>query len=301
MFPAAVLRVSVACLLLGACGPSQTANRARPAVAVATPGEPTPTPPPVAGPATPAPPKPDAGSMMAPAVDAARPVVTPPPRPDAAPPPDLAVAPEVLPPPDAAADLAPPDAPPAPFATVTFAAAPTSIDLTAAQAIDWVHYGYRDSQAVNRKRGAAPLITMMPVDGASLDHYADRPVRFSWSDGAPVDRASDVNDGVNVGESPRHGFQLRVQGNPARPRTLDLYVGAWRARARLEVRLQRDGMRATPLFMDDSLMADAPGKDRVYRIVFQPAAGETLVVTWLLESMSAEYGNVTLQAAVLAE
>jgi hypothetical protein len=315
LFPAAVQRVSAACpallavavLVTSACGPSHSADRGvfvATADALGEPLGPVPTPP---APAPAARPAPDRASAP---VDAGRPIEAgpadvasekpsaPPVKPaDAGAPVDLAM--EVMTAPEAG-DLAPP-APAAPFVQVSYAAAPSSIDLTASGAIDWAHFGYQSSDAVNRKRGVTPLIGMTLLAGASLDHYDDRPVRFSWTDGTPVDRATNIADGVDVGETEKRGFQLRVEGNTARPRVLELYVGAWNARARLEVRLVRDGANSPVLYMDDSLAATAPGKDRVYRIVFQPAAGQKLVVSWLLASMEDELGNVTLQAAVLAE
>jgi hypothetical protein len=300
--------------LLGACGPSKQANRGSRVVAPESVVAPAPTRPDPAEPARPADMPPDAGPADAapeaapPArtPDAAAPeVMRPPPPPEPTLSHDAAVAPDatvVIPDAtvDHANDLAPPPA--VPGVEVSFAVAPTNIDLTAAAAIDWVHYGYQNSNAVNRKKSVAPLITMTPIAGASLDHYADRPVRFSWTDGAPVASASNINDGVNVGEAERRGFQLRAEGNPQRARVLELYVGVWAARARMEVRLQRDGGSSRALYSDDSLEAVRPGKDRVYRIRFLPAsAAEKLVVTWSLASMAEEYGNVTLQAAVLTE
>jgi hypothetical protein len=290
--------------MFSACGPSQSADRAVALASVDALGAPgVPTPPPVAPPARPAdqPPLPTTLPDAAAPADVA-PLDVAPEKPDAAPviaAPDAA--PEVMAPPEVG-EVAPPPVI-ARFVEVSFAAAPATIDLSAAGAIDWAHYGYQDSRAINRKKAVAPLIAMTPLAGASLDHYADRPVRFSWSDGTPTDRASNINDGVNVGETVKHGFQVRVEGTPARRRVLELYVGAWHARARLEVRLQREGTNTppAPLYMDDSLTAAHPGKDRVYRIVFQPGGGEKLVVNWSLESMDDEFGNVTLQAAVLAE
>ena len=318
MFRAVVAAMSCGLLAAG-CGPSQSVERAAPVVdlaffpdaaaldvapdlaseaaapdlapdLVAPPEPPRPAP-------TPAPPD-LAPELPPPAPDAAEPVVD-----------TLAVAEVAIAdlavdhtPADTGSNLAPPDAGEAPLVKVSYAPAPTSVNLTAAGAIDWVHFGYPGPESVNRKRGAKPLIAMAPIASSEVDHYADRPVRFSWSDGDPTLQVSGISDGINVGGPGRTGFEVRAAGNATRPRMLEIFVGGWEAAGRMLVRFEEPGRPlASALYVDTSFRGQG-GADRVYRITFQPAtAAQVLVVEWTLEAATHPYGNVTLQAAVLAE
>lgn len=320
MFRAVVAAMSYGLLAAG-CGPSQSIDRAPPVSLAVT----------DAAAALDAPPELAPEAAAAPDL-AAEPMASPePPRPAPPPaPPDLA--PERPPPPldaaepdahvdagavaevaiadlaldrtsaDTGSNLAPLDAGEAPLVKVSYAPAPTSVNLTAAGAIDWVHFGYPGPGSVNRKRGAKPLITMAPIANSEVDHYADRPVRFSWSDGDPTLQVNGISDGINVGGPGRTGFEVRAAGNATRPRLLEIFVGGWEAAGRLVVRFEEPGRPpASALYVDTSFRGQG-GADRVYRITFLPATStQALVVEWTLEAATHPYGNVTLQAAVLAE
>jgi hypothetical protein len=199
--------------------------------------------------------------------------------------------------PDAAPDTGAPDA--APQMQVSHTAGAATTDLTQAGTLDWVHFGLGSAGAQNRKRGADPLVTMYPISNGSMGRYDDRPIAFSWSDGAPTQSATSVTDGVVVGDVTGRGFEIRALGSPERPRTLKVHVGVWGARAKMVIQLSDGGV---PMYTDSSLDASAPGQDRVYTIVFRPAGdGQFLSVRWTVDRINKTYGNVTLQAATLAE
>ena len=205
-------------------------------------------------------------------------------------------------PPDAAP--LPPDvgqdaAPPPPFLTLTRAPARPHTDLSALGTIDWVHWGFGQPYAVNQKHAGPQSIRMRVLLGQPLSNYDDRPVAFSWSDGSPVLRAEATRFGVDVGDEVGRGFEMEVPGDPARPLRLTLFLGVWGARGRFEARLTNAS--STPI-MDSSLMAGHPGQDAIYELSFQPQrVDQVLVVRWVVESVGLEFGNVSLQAATLAE
>jgi hypothetical protein len=172
-------------------------------------------------------------------------------------------------------------------------------NLTQAGTLDWVHFGLGGASNSNRKRNAEQLVTMYPISSGSIGRYDDRPVAFSWNDGAPTAAASSVTDGIVVGDVTGRGFEIRALGSPERPRTLKVHVGVWGARAKMAIQLSDGGVLP---YMDSSLDASAPGQDRIYTIVFRPRGdGQFLSVRWTIDRINKTYGNVTLQAASLTE
>jgi hypothetical protein len=208
--------------------------------------------------------------------------------------------------PDAAPDTAPdgaPDAAQLPLVSISFGPPPGSTtNLTTEGSTDWRHWGLNSANVSNRKRTGPGIITMSPIPATPLSRYTDRPVRFSWSDGNPTLAASDVPDGIDLGGQNGYGFEIRVVGNPAAPRTIRLYLGVWGARARLTVGLSDQN---GTIYTDSTLTARDPGQDRVYTVVFQPAsAAQTLVLRWTVDTLDtqfSQYGNVTMQAVSVAE
>jgi hypothetical protein len=213
-----------------------------------------------------------------------------------------------LPPPDVSA---PPDSPPAnmdvgtepapelPLVQVSSGSPAASTDLTAQGTVDWRHWGYNSASASNRKRSVAGTITMALTQSTVVGRYIDRPVLFSWADGDPTAAVNQTPDGIVVGDMVGRGFEMRVVGNPARARTVRVYVGVWGARARMAITLA--GQSGT-IYADSSLTATHPGADRVYTVEFQPAVqSQALVLRWTVDSINQQFGNVTLQAVSVAE
>lgn len=172
-------------------------------------------------------------------------------------------------------------------------------NLTALGTLDWMHFGLGGNGNVNRKRNVAALISMKLLGASNVGHYDDRPIVHTWSDGTPIRSATDVPDGIVVGDVVGRGFEIRVPGAPDQRRTVKVYVGAWGARARLTAELSDD---SAPAYSDRSLSVQNPGGDLVYSISFQPSsADQALVVRWTLDTINREFGNVTLQAVTVSQ
>ena len=198
---------------------------------------------------------------------------------------------------DGTATLAPATLAPAALAVTQDVPSP-AIDLTSIGALDWAHFGLVEAGAINRKRAVPALISMTTTTGAVLGRYSNRPVEVSWSDGVPTERVTGTRSGAEVSSTLASGFELRAAGDPARARRLEVFLGGWAARGRLTVRYGA----AAPVYTDVTFQAQDRAQDRVYRIWFRPTTVDIpLVVQWSIDQLYDEHGNVTLQAAALAE
>jgi hypothetical protein len=184
---------------------------------------------------------------------------------------------------------------------VTFAnPGATVTDLASAGPLDWVHCGFQGTKDINRKRGLAAQLIMTSslgpdFTGRSSGDFA----HFVWSDGSPVSGARNVQSGFETGNTAAGGFQVEVQGDPDRSRTVKLFVGAARGGAILTARF---GSAGAALYVDATLTADGAERNRVYTIDFRPAVAErTLVLEWTIDATAGRPGNVRLQAVTLAE
>src|SRR5678816_2585384 len=73
----------------------------------------------------------------------------------------------------------------------SFTAIPTgsSIDLSAAGPLDWIHWGLYTETSLDRKAGVTPLISNLKllddINGFSyLYQYSDNPSGYNWCDGS---------------------------------------------------------------------------------------------------------------------
>jgi hypothetical protein len=225
------------------------------------------------------------------------PVDTPPAPADKPAPPTDSAAPEVLADRPAAAPAT--DAAVLPGALVVTSTNPGSAvtDLTTAGPLDWAHFGFQGTTGINRKRGTtAPLILMALLGSNFVGRSAAGFSQFIWSDGTPVVAARNVLSGFETNNAAAGGFQISVQGDPQRPRTVGLFVGSAQGGARLTARF---GTFGAPVYMDQTLTAATVDRNRLYTIVFQPSVQEpTLVLEWTIDGAM---GSVRLQAVTLAE
>ncbi|HEU0009956.1 MAG TPA: Ig-like domain-containing protein [Verrucomicrobiae bacterium] len=181
--------------------------------------------------------------------------------------------------------------------TVTGAAPPTAINLTAEGLNDWAHWGLESEYSFNHKAGVSQQISNFTLAAFGPAYaYADNTESYSWTDGTPTVSVSNVPAGVYVaglGE----GFEVRVAADTT-VKTLMLYVGAYGARGRLQAWL--DDFSA-PVFFDQSLINPGNGPGIVYTMQFRAGEpGRTLVLRYTVaEMIDFEFGNVTLQAATL--
>jgi hypothetical protein len=172
-------------------------------------------------------------------------------------------------------------------------------DLTSAGPLDWVHFGFQGTNAINRKAGtASPLVVMSSLGAGFTGRSSAAFSRFIWSDGSPVAAARNVQSGFETGTASAGGFQINVQGDPERTRTVRLFVGAAQVGGRLTARF---GNLGAPAYVDSTLTA-ATGGNRAYTIDFRPTTREpTLILDWTIDAVRGGSGNVRIQAVTLAE
>ncbi|WP_433285673.1 hypothetical protein [Micromonospora sp. CA-244673] len=168
---------------------------------------------------------------------------------------------------------------------------PPAVPLTALGTRDWLHWGGAGAASAQRKqRGTGEIGDLA---GDRLEHNAGVSA-LTWTDGTPTARQDGTRSGVfqrGAGKS----FALSVAGS-GDLRTVRLFVGAFSAGARLEVRLSGGG---EPAVREVALAAG----DRFFQYVvhFRAPRGQRLLVTWrALTVVGAENDGVTLEAVTVS-
>ncbi|HXJ58716.1 MAG TPA: Ig-like domain-containing protein [Verrucomicrobiae bacterium] len=183
----------------------------------------------------------------------------------------------------------------------------STVNLSAAGPVDWVHWGLYSEASVDRKVGVLPLISGFTtvLDEGDTNafvyayQFADNYNGYSWNDGTPLQAITDTHTGVwaygepNIGT----GFEFTVPADDTE-RTLKVYVGAYAAQGRFEATLSDSS--AGP-YSDSSFdNKNGSGPSGTYTITFAAAsAGQTLNIRWTVLQNFRPDGNVTLQAAAL--
>jgi hypothetical protein len=184
-----------------------------------------------------------------------------------------------------------------------FEPATGTYDLTALANMDWMHFGHDPGGAyVNRR--AAPAsgmqhLAMALVGATSFNRYNDRPLRFSWTDGAPTAMVSQTPWGIYA-DGMSNGFRITANAAATAARTLRIVVGVWQGRGKLVARLTDD---SAPLYSEATLSAANTGQDRAYTIAYRAGTtGQSLIVEWTMDAIVAgQPGNTTLQAVTLSQ
>ncbi|MGR6317600.1 hypothetical protein Q2K19_04925 [Micromonospora soli] len=168
---------------------------------------------------------------------------------------------------------------------------PKLVDLTALGVRDWIHWGGSGGDSLQRKQTSTGEIH--DPGGERLEHRASASA-FAWTDGTPVARQDGIRYGVfqrGAGKS----FSVTVAGS-GDLRTVRLFVGAFSAAARLDVRLSAGGdpaVREVPLAAGDRFFE--------YVIQFRAPHGAQLLVTWRsLSIVGGENDGVTLEAVAVS-
>ena len=176
-------------------------------------------------------------------------------------------------------------------------ASPGDVNLTAEGTTDWLHWGRSSITSVNRKAGVAQQISNFALIGNAAVKRFQAPagvrVSYAWSDGVP-NSSSSTTAGLYVAGL-GNGFSLSVPADTS-SKTLKLYVGAWKARGRLDVSLS-DGSAAPFITFVDNPNGVI---DRVISIDFSAASNDQILnITYVIED-NYNGGNITLSAAALA-
>jgi hypothetical protein len=180
----------------------------------------------------------------------------------------------------------------------TVLASASTINLTTEGVIDWAHWGLGSPDDFNHKAGIAPQISSFTLIGTGpVQWFDDNFTGYSWTNGTPEERANSATSGIYViGED--NGFEFSVPADTTL-RTLKVYVGAYAARMHFEATLS-DGSAAA--YVDESFENSSDGPNRIYTLNFAAdSAGQQLTVRFWVVAFLGDFGNVTLQAAVLRE
>src|SRR6266853_2787089 len=153
-----------------------------------------------------------------------------------------------------------------PTLTGSFVAIPqgSSVDLTVAGPIDWVHWGLYTETSLDRKAGVTPLINDFMVLYATNSYayvyeFADNYNGYSWSDGAPTSSVTNTTTGVWAYGVPTlgTGFQFTAPADTTL-RTLKVYVGTFSAKGKFEAFLSDNSASAYSNTMLANLMGNGP-------------------------------------------
>jgi hypothetical protein len=166
-------------------------------------------------------------------------------------------------------------------------------NLTSQSSTDWAHWGFNTSSSFDHKGSVIPQISTYTVVGTGIPkRYSDNLIGYSWSDGTPTPIVNNSTTGVLIA-GPNNGFTITAPADTT-PRTLSVYVGAWKAQGTLTVHLS-DGTATD--YINSSITNTGGSRVGLYTLNYMAgSSGQTLSVTYTLVSGS---GNVTLQAATL--
>lgn len=182
---------------------------------------------------------------------------------------------------------------------VTSAFPAAQIDLPAEGLMDWTHWGLSKANSFDHRAGASTrLSNVTRVGSGGFKQFTDNFTGYSWTNGTPTPTAAGSRTGIYM-EGLANGFQITAPADPAR-RRLKVYVGLYAARGRFEAALSDNSARS---FTDISLASIYGNNYRVYTIDYASATpGKQLIVRQTCEELfDADYGNVTLQSATLAD
>ena len=189
-----------------------------------------------------------------------------------------------------------------PLSAAITSASGGTFNLSAEGSADWVHWGLTSATSVNRKSGVAAQIGPLTAVGAPALQWTNAPasrMTWVWSDGTPTASATTrtflYHGDAGAGPDPAYigrGFRFTVAADTSE-RTLAVYLGGSRSRARISVQLS-DG--SAPVLSQTVENLSGP-YDRRLELTYRAASpGQTLTVEYLQETAS---GNIILGAATL--
>ncbi|MEO8368200.1 MAG: M23 family metallopeptidase, partial [Candidatus Solibacter sp.] len=170
-----------------------------------------------------------------------------------------------------------------------------TVQLTTEGTLDWAHWGLATATDFNHKAVTQQISNITMVGPTAAARYANNSTGYTWTDGTPTVSATNTTTGLYVPGQGK-GFQITVPADTT-PRTLKVYLGAWRTQGQLVAHLS-DASAAD--YADTSLNNSAGVTTvGVYTLTYAAAsAGQTLTVTYIQNT--ATNGNVAIQAATLS-
>ena len=206
--------------------------------------------------------------------------------------------------------LAAPSSPGASTLSASYSSIPTgtTVDLSAAGSLDWVHWGLYTATSVDRKAGVVPLISNFKVLYNTFDsnvyafayQFSDNANGYSWSDGTPEAVVTNTTTGVWAYATPPPqfgtGFEVSAPADNS-TRVLRVYVGAFDATGKLDAFLS-DG--SVPAYSQTLSNTRGNGPSWVFTFTYSASPGVDLVIRWTVLLNTRPDGNVTLQSAALS-
>ena len=180
--------------------------------------------------------------------------------------------------------------------TVQMAQPPTSVSLSTEGTTDWAHWGLTAASSFNHKGGVPQQISNYTLIGSTtVGRMTDSRVAYSWSGGTPTASATSTITGISFAGI-GNGYRLTIPAQTTES-VLKIYLGLWRARGKLEVRLSDGSVAPYVTYLDNSTTI----LDRVVTLNFSATASNvSLIVEYTVENNYGNtWGNVTLQAATL--
>ena len=169
-------------------------------------------------------------------------------------------------------------------------ASTASVTLSSVGTTDWKHF-----RSNVRKSSGSNIISNPTVIGGTAINYTDDARAMSWTGGSPTASGTNVTTGkYNTGAN--NGFSFTVPaGNGTN--TLYVYVGGWNTGGKLTAHLSNS---AAADYVNTRAV-NASDYDLVYTITYNAAqAGQTLTVSWVINTDGGGGGTLNLQAAALA-
>jgi hypothetical protein len=177
--------------------------------------------------------------------------------------------------------------------TIASGAVPTTVDLTAEGARDWVHWGEQSTFSLERdKKGGFAILEGAPT--APRFRHALSPQQFTWTGGDPVDHTEGTTTGIRTcGKD--NGFSISAPAGDS-TRTLRLYVGIIAGQGRLTAKLSTGGATAsTTLQQKDGTFHTA-----VLTLRYRAPKDGKITLRWNTDAaFGTGCGGVALQAATL--
>ena len=175
---------------------------------------------------------------------------------------------------------------------------PESVNLTEEGGLDWIHWGYNQSNSAHRKTGVVEQISDYTSLGSQVvEVYTNNFTLFSWSDGTPTASVAGTRDGVYV-TGLDGGFEVTLAADTTMRRAR-VYAGLYGAAAEFRAFLSD---ASSPAYVDASLTNVFGDEYVVYSLDYQSASpGQALVIQyrpWRLFDLI--HGNVTLQAVTVS-
>ena len=172
----------------------------------------------------------------------------------------------------------------------------SAVNLSSVGTTDWAHWGLATASSFNRKSGVTQQISNYALLGSTAPYrMTDSVAAFSWSGGTSTASASGSATGIYF-TGAGNGYRLTVPAGTTE-KTLQIYLGLWRARGKLEAKLSDGSATSYVTYLDNS----SDVLERVVTLKFRaPSSSANLIIEYTLENnYGNSLGNIYLIAATL--